>query len=184
MTPLDHRGDRLYITHCPGGVSGCILEPCIGRLCEFESPPLRTRIIFHLVHELTCGKRESVGEQHWMKNDDQWVLNRMLQNNEGDNRGGGGKDDTCDTACMSRSLILKLEVCQKKTTRGDDQSAISSNKEHVKYEAAQTYLSVTYQHTIACTCPANGHSNGVRDHSNNKACHPTVYSPPPSCGAA
>ena len=49
------------------------------------------------------------------------------------------------TASMSRSW--KVEVCQKKVTinRRDDQSAISS-KEHVKYEAAQTYLSVTYQY--------------------------------------
>ena len=34
---------------------------------------------------------------------------------------------------------------KNKKTRRDDQSAISS-KEHVKYEARQTYLSVTYQH--------------------------------------
>ena len=50
------------------------------------------------------------------------------------------------TACMSRSW--KVEVCQnikKNITRRDDQSAIS-RKEHVKYEATQTYLSVTYQH--------------------------------------
>ena len=51
------------------------------------------------------------------------------------------------TACMSRSW--KLEVCQKQekidTGKRDDQPAISS-KEHVKYEATQTYLSVTYQH--------------------------------------
>ena len=46
---------------------------------------------------------------------------------------------------MSRSW--KVEVCQKineKITRRDDQSAISSNKEHVKYEATQTYWSVTH----------------------------------------
>ena len=30
--------------------------------------------------------------------------------------------------------------------------------------------------TTACTRPANDHSNGVRDHSNNKARHPhTAY---------
>ena len=46
VTPLDHRGDRLYITHCPGGVSGCILEPGIDQFREFESPRVRTRIIF------------------------------------------------------------------------------------------------------------------------------------------
>ena len=60
---------------------------------------------------------------------------------------GGGKERTTPvtTACMSRSW--KVEVCQNKImiTWRDDQSAISS-KEHVKYEATQTYLSVTYQH--------------------------------------
>ena len=49
------------------------------------------------------------------------------------------------------SYVQKLEsgsVQNKKkitTCRRDDQSAISS-KEHVKYEATQTYLPVTYQH--------------------------------------
>ena len=28
--PLDNRGDQLYITHCPGGVSGYNLEPGTG----------------------------------------------------------------------------------------------------------------------------------------------------------
>ena len=50
------------------------------------------------------------------------------------------------TACMSRSW--KVEVRQKKKlTSRDDQSAISS-KEHVKYEATQTYLAITYQHDL------------------------------------
>ena len=33
---------------------------------------------------------------------------------------------------------------KKKITRRDDQSVISSNKEHVKYEATQTYLFVSF----------------------------------------
>ena len=61
--------------------------------------------------------------------------------------GGGERMTPMITACVSRSW--KVEVCQKNktiTTGGrDDQSAISS-KEHIKYEATQTYLSVTYQH--------------------------------------
>ena len=58
--------------------------------------------------------------------------------------GEKGKTTSVTTACMSRRW--KVEVCQKKKlTRRDYQSAISS-KEHVKYEATQTYLSVTYQH--------------------------------------
>ena len=50
VTPLDHRGDQLYITHCPGGVSGYILEPGIVQLHEFESPRVRTSTICRLVH--------------------------------------------------------------------------------------------------------------------------------------
>ena len=51
------------------------------------------------------------------------------------------------TACMPRSW--EVEVCQKKHTLSnrDDQSALSS-KNHVKYEATQIYLSVTYQHDL------------------------------------
>ena len=40
-----------------------ILEPGIGQVREFESPRVHTRIHswgLFLVHELTCGKRESV----------------------------------------------------------------------------------------------------------------------------
>ena len=47
----------------PGGVSGYILEPGIGRFGEFESVGVYTRIIswgLFLVHKLTCGKRDSV----------------------------------------------------------------------------------------------------------------------------
>ena len=81
--------------------------------------------------------------------------------------GREGKDDTCDHGLYAQKL-WKLKVCQKKKlTRRDDQSAISS-KEHVKYEATQTYLSVTYQHE-RLHLTGNDHSNGVRDHSNNKA---------------
>ena len=51
------------------------LEPGIGQSREFESPREHTRInswgIF-LVHKLTCGKRESVGQQHSSKLDEQW----------------------------------------------------------------------------------------------------------------
>ena len=76
------------------------------------------------------------------------------------------------TACMSKSW--KVEVCQKTKIapgRRDDQPAISS-KEHVKYEATQTYFCQLRTNTTAFTWPANDCSNGVRDHSNNKARHP------------
>ena len=59
--------------------------------------------------------------------------------------GGEGRTASVTTACISRSW--KVEMCRKKKelNRRDDQSAIGS-KEHVQYEATQTYLSVTYQH--------------------------------------
>ena len=51
------------------------------------------------------------------------------------------------TACMSRrSWKVKVRKKKKKLTGRDDQSAISS-KEHVKYEATQTHLFVSYVST-------------------------------------
>ena len=47
----------------PGGVSGVVLEPGVGQFREFESPRVHTRKNswgLFLVHQLTCGKRESV----------------------------------------------------------------------------------------------------------------------------
>ena len=48
-----------------------ILEPGIGQLREFEPRRVHTRINsmgLFLVHKSTCGKRESVSQQHSMKN--------------------------------------------------------------------------------------------------------------------
>ena len=48
-----------------------ILELGIGQFREFECPRVHTRINswrLFLVHKLTCGKRESVSQQHLMKN--------------------------------------------------------------------------------------------------------------------
>ena len=68
-----------------------------------------------------------------------------LKKNEGINRGGEGKDDTCDHGVYAQKLenISVPKKTQITTGRSDDQSAISSNIEHVKYEATQAYLSVT-----------------------------------------
>ena len=44
-----------------------ILEPSIGQCRKFKFPRVHTRINswgFFLVHKFTCGKRESVSEQH------------------------------------------------------------------------------------------------------------------------
>ena len=59
--------------------------------------------------------------------------------------GGGGKDDTCDHGLYVQKLESRSVPKKENFTRRDDQSAISS-KEQVKYEATQSYLSVTYQH--------------------------------------
>ena len=48
--------------------------------------------------------------------------------------GGGGKDDTCDDGLHVQKLESRSVPEKKKITRRDDQSAISSNREHVKYE--------------------------------------------------
>ena len=50
ISSLDNRGDRFYVTRCPGGVLGDILEPGMIGLREFEPPRVRTRISFRLVH--------------------------------------------------------------------------------------------------------------------------------------
>ena len=59
---------------------------------------------------------------------------------------GDGKDDTCDHGLYVQTLESRSVQKKKKLTRRDDQSAIISSKQRVKYEATQTYLSVTYQH--------------------------------------
>ena len=44
-----------------------ILEPCIGKFRDFEPGRVHTRINslgFFLAHKSTCGKRESVSQQH------------------------------------------------------------------------------------------------------------------------
>ena len=99
--------------------------------------------------------------------------------NEGNNGEGEGKDDTCDHGlCMSRSW--KVELCQrKKNTRRDDQSAIIS-KEHVKYEATQTYLSVTYQHDrlhLTGKRPQQ-RSQGPQQHKSTPSTHRLNFSKP------
>ena len=48
----------------------------------------------------------------------------------------------------------------------------SAAKEHVEYEATQTYVYQLRPNTTACIWPANDYSDRVRDHSNNKARHP------------
>ena len=79
-----------------------ILEPGIGQYREFESPRVNTRINswgLFLVHKLTYGKRESVSEQHSMKNRRAvGLLNLPAIKIEGKNREGEGTTPVT-TAC-------------------------------------------------------------------------------------
>ena len=70
-----------------------ILEPGIGRFREFESLRVHTTRIdswgLFLAHKLTCGKRESVGWQHSMKNRRAvGLLNPMRDRNQRQDPGG------------------------------------------------------------------------------------------------
>ena len=82
-----------------------ILEPGLGQFREFESPQVHTRIIswgLFLMHKLTCGKRESLSQQHSMKTRRAvGLLNPMRDKIEGNNRGAEGT--TPVTSALSRT---------------------------------------------------------------------------------
>ena len=98
----------------------------------------------------------------------------MHRKNEG-SKWGGGQDDTCDHGLYvqkleSRSVPKekkKLPLCVVEEMINQQSAARSttSTKEHKLICQLRT-------NTAACTWPANDYSNGVRDHSNNKARHP------------
>ena len=81
--------------------------------------------------------------------------------NEGNNRGSEGKDDTCDRGLYVQKVKSRsVSKQEKKITRRDGQLVISSNKEHVKYEAYKIIcrlrtntrpLALDRQRTIAAT---------------------------------
>ena len=76
-----------------------ILEPGAGQFREFESPRVHNRISswgFFLVHKLTCGKRESVSQQHSMKNRRAVGLLYPMRDKSERQEPGGRRDDTCD----------------------------------------------------------------------------------------
>ena len=79
-----------------------ILEPGIDQLREFEPRRVHTRINslgLFLVHNLTCGKRESVSWQHSMKNRrTMGLLTPTRDKNEGKNQGEEGTTPVT-TAC-------------------------------------------------------------------------------------
>ena len=84
--------------------------------------------------------------------DVQWVLSPMRQKKGSQQPGGEGKDDICDRGLYVQKLESRSVQKQNETiTRKDHQSLISSNMEHVKHEETQIYLSVSYQHSTACT---------------------------------
>ena len=146
VTPLDNRGDRLYITHCPGGVSG-LLKPNIGQFREFDSSRVRTRIVFR--GTFSC------------------ALIDLRKARERALPGGRLGTTPVTTACMPRSW--KVEEWQKKKISLEkmiNQQSAARSTSNTKHHKLICQLRTN---TIACTWPANDHSNGVRDHSNNKA---------------
>ena len=130
---------------------------------------------------MTCGKRESVSEQHSINNRrsvgaEPYAPKKMKAITE---RGREGRHlRSCDHGlCMSRSW--KVEVFPKKIkhTKTDYQSAISS-KEYVKYEATQTYLSVTYQNDrlhLTGKRPQQ-RSQGPQQHKSTPSTHRVYFS--------
>ena len=88
--------------------------------------------------------------------------------------GAGEKDDTCDHGLYVQKL--KSRSVPKKIKKSLPLSVV----EEINQQSARS-TSSTKQHklicqlrtnTAACTWPANDYSNGIRDHSNNKARHP------------
>ena len=96
-----------------------IFEPGIGQFREFEPTKwIHTRVnslgLFLVVHKLTSGKRESVSEQHSMKNRRAVGLLDPLRNKiEGKNRGGEGTTPVT-TACPEEAGKWKCEEKKKK----------------------------------------------------------------------
>ena len=89
------------------------------------------------MHYLTCGKRESVSQQHSMKNRRSVGAEPYARKkNEGNNRGGEGKDDTCDHGLHVQKLESRSVPKKKKNLEEmiNQQSAAirstSSTKQH------------------------------------------------------
>ena len=127
-----------------------ILEPGIGQFRELESPRVRTHINI-------CGtyssalidlrkarerelatldeNRQSVGAEPYAPT--------IMKAKPG--RGGKGTTPTCDHGLYVQKLYSRSVPKNKNTLQGmiNQQSAVKSTSS--KYEATQTYLSVTYQ---------------------------------------
>ena len=97
-----------------------ILEPGIGQFREFESPRVHSRINswgLFLSHKLTCGKRESVRQQHSRKNRRAVRLLNPMRDITQRQEPGGRRDDTCDRG-LSRSWKVDVFEKKNKKTRG------------------------------------------------------------------
>ena len=97
-----------------------ILEPGLGQFREFESPRVHTRINLwglFLAHKLTCGKCESVSQQHSIKNRRAvGLLNAMRDKYiEGKNRGGEGA-----TPVTTALPEAGKQMCVKKKKQSSD----------------------------------------------------------------
>ena len=155
-----------------------ILEPGRGQIREFEFPRVRPLMNFCAAFPcaLTDLRKARERELATLHENRQSVVAELyaLEKIEGSNR-RGGKDDTCHHGLYVQKLenrgVSKNEEKKKKLVNEmiNQQSAA---KEHVEYEATQTYVCQLRTNTTACTWPANDYSNRVRDHSNNKARHP------------
>ena len=60
--------------------------------------------------KLTCGKRESVSQQHSMKNRRAVGVLNPMRNKNGRQEPGGRRDDTCDHGFVQK---LEVEACAK-----------------------------------------------------------------------
>ena len=93
-----------------------IFAPGIGQFREFEPRRVHTRtnsfIRTFLVHYLTCGKRESVGQLHLKKNTSSGNAETYMRDKNRSQESGGRGDDTCGHG-LSRSWKVKVSGMKK-----------------------------------------------------------------------
>ena len=92
------------------------------------------------------------------------MLNPMRKKNEVNNR-RGGKDDTCGHGLYVQKLESRSAPKKKK-------SLLLEEMINQQSAARSTSSTKQYKHIRQLRTNTNDYSNGVRDHSNNKARHP------------
>ena len=147
-----------------------ILEPGIG---EFECPRVRTRT--NISWDVSCAlidlwkARERELATLYIKTDDQWVLNPMHQQIWRQQPEVEERDDTSDHGLYVQKL--ESRIVQKKTKTHEKRWSISNQQQGARQVSTEQHKPIFQlrTNTTACTWPANCHSNGAREHSNNKA---------------